>query len=331
MQRFKAFRIHNDDQGYRAGLEEITLGDLMPGEVLIECRFSSVNYKDALAASPTGKVVRHFPINGGIDCAGAVVESTDARFRPGDEVLATGYGLGVSHDGGYARYVRLPAVWLLPMPAYMGPFHTMVLGTAGFTAAMCVDKIVSHGVKPEAGEILVTGATGGVGSIAVALLAKFGYNVVAATGKVESAARFLTELGAASIISREDASDDSGRPLLRPRWAGVVDTVGGDMLATALASAERDAAISICGLVASATLQTTVLPFILRGITLYGIDSVEISLERKKRIWGLIAGSYKLENLEALVREVGLEQLSPEIDKILAGGQTGRILLKHNF
>ena len=331
-QTFRALVVRETEpKQFSRAIESRTIEDLPAGDLLIRVHYSSLNYKDGLSAIGNRGVSRNFPHTPGIDVAGVVEQSDSPEFAAGDEVLVIGYDLGMNTAGGFGEYVRVPAGWAVKMPAGLNGREAMIYGTAGFTAVMCVDKIVSQGVKPEDGEILVTGSTGGVGSIAVALLAKFGYNVVAATGKAASATEFLTSLGVTSVISREEATDDSGRPLLRPRWAGVVDTVGGEMLATALASAERDAAIAICGLVASASLPTTVLPFILRGITLYGIDSVEIPRERKQRIWSLVAGDYKLDNLEPLVREVGLDELDPEIDKILAGGQTGRILLKHRF
>ena len=313
---------------FSRAIEERRVADLPAGDLLIQVHYSSLNYKDGLSAIGNRGVSRNFPHTPGIDVAGVVAASDSADFAAGDEVLVIGYDLGMNTAGGFGEYVRVPAGWAVKLPAGLSLREAMIYGTAGFTAVMCVDKIRSHGVRPDDGEILVTGATGGVGSFAVALLAKFGYQVVAATGKVEVAGDFLRGLGASSLIPRAEATDDSGRPLLRGRWAGAVDTVGGEMLATALASANRDAAIACCGLVASASLNTTVLPFILRGVTLYGVDSVEISLERKKRIWELIAGDYKLDNLESFVREIGLDDLDPEIDKILAGGQTGRVLVK---
>ncbi|MCB8962254.1 MAG: YhdH/YhfP family quinone oxidoreductase [Ardenticatenales bacterium] len=325
---FRALVVRETEpKTFNRAIEERTVADLPAGDLLIRVAYSSLNYKDGLSAIGNRGVSRNFPHTPGIDAAGVVEASDSPDFAAGDEVLVIGYDLGMNTAGGFGEYVRVPAGWAVKLPAGLSLREAMIYGTAGFTAVMCVDKIRGHGVKPEDGEILVTGATGGVGSFAVALLAKFGYNVVAATGKVEAAGEFLRGLGATSLISREEAIDASGRPLLRGRWAGAVDTVGGEMLATALASADRDAAIAICGLVASANLNTTVLPFILRGVTLYGVDSVEIPLARKKRIWGLIAGDYKLDNLESLAREISLDDLDPEIDKILAGGQTGRILV----
>ena len=327
---FRALVVReNEPKKFSRAVETRSVADLPAGDLLIKVNYSSLNYKDGLSAIGNRGVSRNFPHTPGIDVAGIVETSESNEFAAGDAVLVIGYDLGMNTAGGFGEYVRVPADWAVKMPAGLNGREAMIYGTAGFTAIMCVERIVNHGIKPEDGEILVTGATGGVGSVAVGLLAKFGYTVVAATGKVERAADFLTGMGASSIISREEATDDSGRPLLRERWAGVVDTVGGEMLATALAAAKRDAAISICGLVASPSLNTTVLPFILRGITMYGIDSVEISLDRKKHIWNLAAGDYKLDSLEPLVREVSLDDLDPEIDKILAGRQTGRVVLRH--
>ncbi len=304
-----------------------SVSDLPEGELLVRVDYSSLNYKDALSATGNPGVTRNYPHTPGIDAAGEVVSSDSADFAPGDQVVVIGYDLGMNTAGGFGQYVRVPAGWAVQLPAGLSAREAMIYGTAGFTAAMCVDKIVSHGVAPEDGEVLVTGATGGVGSFAVGILGQLGYAVVAATGKVEEAGDYLRRLGATDLISREDATDDTGRPLLKSRWAGVLDTVGGDILASALKSTRRNTAVAICGLAASPKLPTTVLPFILRGATLYGVDSVEMPIEERQRFWAKIADEWKLPSLDAIAREVSLSALSPEIDRILQGGQTGRVLV----
>jgi alcohol dehydrogenase len=313
---------------YVRRLEERSTADLPPGDLLIRVRFSSLNYKDALSASGNRGVTREYPHTPGIDAAGMVAACESGEFAVGDEVVVVGYDLGMNTPGGFGEYVRVPAGWAVKLPASLTAREAMTYGTAGFTAAMCVDKIVAHGVAPEHGDVLVTGATGGVGSFAVALLAQLGYSVVAATGKFEEAAGYLRELGAKSSMSRAEATDESGRPLLKSRWAAVVDSVGGDMLASALKATQRDAAVAICGLVASADLHTSVLPFILRGLTLYGVDSVPLPIEERRRIWQLVAGDWKLQVLERMAREVSLAELDPEIERTLKGGQTGRVLVR---
>ena len=308
-------------------IEARSTADLPAGDLLIRVHFSSLNYKDALSASGNRGVTREYPHTPGIDAAGVIVASKSDEFTVGDEVVVIGYDLGMNTSGGFAEFIRVPADWAVRLPATLTPREAMTYGTAGFTAAMCVDKIVGHGVRPEDGEVLVTGATGGVGSFAVGLLARLGYRVVAATGKVEESGEYLSGIGAESLLSRAEATDESGRPLLKSRWAAVVDSVGGDMLASALKATQRDAAVAICGLAASPELRTTVLPFILRGVTLYGVDSVPIPIAERRRIWQLIAGDWKLPSLDKLAREVPLAELEPEIDRILKGGQTGRVLV----
>ncbi len=328
---FRAFVVEQTEpKQFSRSVQTKSIDELPEGDVLVRVEYSSLNYKDGLSANGAPGVTRNFPHTPGIDAAGTVASSSDPAFAEGDAVVVIGYDLGMNTPGGYGQYIRVPANWVVKLPDTLSAREAMIYGTAGFTAVMCVDRLVSHGIKPEDGEILVTGATGGVGSFAVALLAKLGYTVVAATGKVDSAKEFLTGLGATSLISREDATDDSKRPMLRERWAGVVDTVGGDMLSTALKELKRETAIAICGLVASAKLSTTVLPFIIRGITLYGIDSVEINIEEKRRIWAQLAGDWKLDGLECFVKEVTIDELDPEINRIMNGEQVGRILVNLN-
>lgn len=300
--------------------------DLPDGEVLIRVHYSSLNYKDALSATGNKGVTRNYPHTPGIDAAGIVEECRSGDFNAGDAVLVTGYDLGMNTSGGFAEYIRVPSRWVVPLPSNLSLQESMIYGTAGFTAALSVHKLTESGVTPEQGETLVTGATGGVGSIAVALLTKIGFRVTAVSGKPE-AASFLKELGAAEIISRAEATDESGKPLLKGKWAGVVDTVGGDILSTAIKSTSYGGAVTCCGLVASPKLSTTVFPFILRGVNLLGIDSVECPMNLRLRLWEKLAGNWKIPHLQHLTREIALDDLDAKIDEILQGQSKGRYLV----
>jgi putative YhdH/YhfP family quinone oxidoreductase len=303
-----------------------TLDDLPAGEVLVRVKYSSLNYKDALSASGNKGVTRNYPHIPGIDAAGVVVASQSDAFRPGDAVIAATGELGVNTPGGFGEYIRTPAAWLLPLPEGLSLRQCMAYGAAGFTAALCVDRLQRAGVTPGAGEVLVTGATGGVGSIAVGILAKEGYHVVAATGKAEYHA-WLRALGAAEILNREAVNDTSGRPLLHARWAGVVDTVGGGYLSTALRATRPGGVVTACGNAASPELSLTVYPFILRGVSLIGIDALLPDRAERERLWQRLAGDWALERLEDITREVTLADLDAEIQRILAGGQAGRVVV----
>lgn len=315
------------DKNFLRSIGTKTIDDLPEGEVLIRVHYSSLNYKDALSATGNKGVTRQYPHTPGIDAAGIVEECRGGEFQPGDAVLVTGYDLGMNTSGGFADYIRVPAQWVVPLPDNLSLQESMIYGTAGFTAALSVYKLIASGVAPEQGEILVSGASGGVGSIAVGLLAGAGYRVVAVSGKAD-AAPFLKELGAREIIGREEASDDSGRPLLKGRWAGVVDTVGGDILATALKATAYGGSVTCCGLVASPKLSTTVFPFILRGVDLLGIDSVECPMNLRLQIWDKLAGAWKIDDLQRLANEIPLEQLDAKIDEILQGKAKGRYVVK---
>lgn len=324
---FKAIVVHKSDAGqFTRHIEERTCEDLPPGEVLIQVQFSSLNYKDALSATGHPGVTRNFPHTPGIDAAGLVEESSSADFAAGDPVLVTGYDLGMGTPGGYGRYIRVPAAWVLPLPVGFSLQESMIYGTAGFTSAQCIHELEAGGVTPERGEILVTGATGGVGSLAVGMLARAGYQVVAASGKMD-AEQYLLDLGAGAVLRRDEIIDDSGKPLLSGRWAGVVDAVGGTILATAIKSARDRAVVTCCGLVAAAELPTTVYPFILRGIRLVGINSVDVPMPLRRHLWSRMATEWKLENLEHLSRTCALEGLEVEIERILQGRQKGRVVV----
>jgi putative YhdH/YhfP family quinone oxidoreductase len=324
---FKALIVHSTSEAHsERRIVQKYIRDLPAGDVLIQVMYSSLNYKDALSASGNRGVTRTYPHTPGIDAAGLVAESTHPAFLPGDPVLVTGYDLGMNTSGGFGQYVRVPADWVVKLPENLSLRESMIYGTAGFTASLSVQKIVDHGLSPDSGDILVTGATGGVGSLAVAILSKIGYSVTAATGKSDQN-DFLRSLGAKAVLSRTDITDNSQRPLLKARWAGVVDTVGGSILATALRSTFQRAAVTCCGNVASPAFAATVYPFILRGITLYGIDSASSPMPLRQKIWHKIAGEWKISQLDLLHAEIPLEGLEPAIERMLAGGQRGRVIV----
>jgi alcohol dehydrogenase len=315
-----------DEKTFTREITERSISDLPEGEVLIRVHFSSLNYKDGLSCIGNPGVTRNYPHTPGIDASGKVTESSDSRFKEGDSVIVTGYDLGMNTSGGFGEYIRVPADWVVPLPEGMTFKEASIYGVAGFTAALSVDALQKHGVSPEQGEIVVTGSTGGVGSVSVALLSLLGYTVVASTGKKEES-EFLLRLGASEIISREEVNDESKKPLLRERWAGAVDTVGGTTLAALLKAAKRGGAVAATGLVASSELSTTVFPFILRGVSLLGIDSGFTPTKLRREIWNKLAGVWKFPQLEKLTIDCTLEELDPEIDKILAGGQRGRVVV----
>jgi acrylyl-CoA reductase (NADPH) len=296
--------------------------------VLIEIAYSSLNYKDALATQAHPGVVRKLPHVPGIDCAGTVATSAASGIEPGQQVLVTGYDLGAPSWGGWSAFVRVPAEWVVPLPDELSLRDTMIYGTAGFTAAQCVTAIQHHGITPERGEVVVTGASGGVGSVAVAILAKLGYKVVAASGK-PAQAKLLQQLGALRIIPREEVTDDSDKPLLPARWSAAVDTVGGNTLATLLRSIDHRGCVAACGLVGGDKLPLTVYPFILRGVTLAGIDSAKCPRGPRLEMWKKLAGEWNvLQHLESLVREVRLGEVMSEVERMLAGKNAGRILVR---
>jgi len=326
---FRALQVDEQPDGtFRRSIVTRTTDELPPGEVLVKVLFSSLNYKDALSATGNKGVTRKYPHTPGIDAAGIVEESQSPEFGPGDAVVVIGYDLGMNTPGGYGEFIRVPANWVAKLPPQLAAYESMMLGTAGFTAAMAVEALQWHEVMSQQGEILVTGATGGVGSVAVALLAQLGYDVVAATGKLQETS-FLQALGAKSVIHRDELVDSSSKALLRERWAGVVDTVGGPLLSSAVKAVRLGGSVAVCGNVASARLDTTVFPFILRGVNLLGIDSANYPIDRRRALWQRLAGEWRLEILENLSREVPLNQLDREIDRILQGKLTGRIVVAH--
>lgn len=324
--KFKAMVVSEIEGKYIREIKEKELSSLPEGEVLINIKYSSLNYKDALSATGNKGITRKYPHTPGIDAAGVVEESNCEEFRAGDEVIVTGYDLGMNTSGGFSEYIRVPKEWIVKLPKGLSLMESMIYGTAGFTAALSVYKLIQSGVKKEAGEILVTGATGGVGSLAVAILNKLGYSVVAGTGKAE-AKDMLLKTGAKDIILREELDDKLGKALLKTRWAGVIDTVGGNILATALKTTNYGGSVTSCGNAASHEFSTTVFPFILRGVNLLGIDSVQCPMDLRLKLWDLMASEWKPENLGLNVEEVGLEGLEDKIKEILEGKIIGRTLV----
>jgi putative YhdH/YhfP family quinone oxidoreductase len=324
---FKAMVVQETPDGkYTRRIAEKSLDDLPAGEVLVRVHYSSLNYKDGLSATGHRGVTKNYPHTPGVDAAGVVEESLSEAFQPGDEVIVTSYDLGMNTSGGFGQYIRVPAGWVVPLPENLSPRESMAYGSAGLTAGFCILKLQEHGITPERGEILVTGATGGVGSFAVAMLAKIGYQVVAVTGKMDEK-QFLIDLGAKEIISRDEATDTSGKPLLKGRWAGVVDAVGGEILATAIRSTKLHGVVTCCGNVASPDLPINVYPFILRGISLVGIDSQSFPMTFRRQTWEKIASEWKLADLDRQTSVCSLEELNSEIDRILAGKQKGRVIV----
>jgi putative YhdH/YhfP family quinone oxidoreductase len=326
MAKLKAYRIFNEDNKVQARFTDLTLDELDPGEVVIKTAYSSVNFKDALAATGAGKIIRRFPCVGGVDCSGRVESSSDARFKAGDQVLCTSYDFGVAHDGGYAEYVRAPADWVVPLPEGMSLFDAMALGTAGYTAALAVERMEQVGLKPANGPVIVTGATGGVGSVAVDILAGAGYHVVALTGKAAET-DYLKSLGAKEVMLRSSLDLSKIKPLDKATWAGAVDNLGGDVLAWLAATMQIGGALASIGLAASHTFNTTVMPFILRGVSLVGVDSVNTPMALRQKVWKRLAQDLKPKHLAAMTSTVQLEELPGVFDKILKAQMRGRTVV----
>jgi NADPH2:quinone reductase len=327
MDRFRAYRIHETDGVITAGLEELGLDDLTPGAVVIGACFSSINYKDALAATGKGNILRRFPLVGGIDVAGVVTASDDPRFRAGDRVVVTGCGLGESQDGGFSETVRVPADWVVTLPADLSLYDAMAIGTAGFTAALAIDRLEQNGLQPDQGPVIVSGATGGVGSIAIDLLSGRGYEVVALTGKAGEQT-YLRGLGARQVLLRDDLVTGA-RPLEQARWAGAVDTVGGELLAWLTRTVKPWGSIASIGMAGGRELNTTVMPFILRGVSLLGITSANCPMPQRRRIWQRLAGDLRPRHLDAIVSGVvGLDEMPAVFEQLLAGQHRGRTVVQ---
>ncbi|HEX6928943.1 MAG TPA: oxidoreductase [Gammaproteobacteria bacterium] len=324
---FTAYRIHNEDGRVQARFEQLTLDSLAEGNVVIKAQYSDVNYKDALAATGAGKILRRFPLVGGIDVAGTVAESSDRRFAKGDKVLVTGCGLGEDRDGGYSEVVRCPGEFVIPVPEGFTPKKAMMIGTAGFTAALAIHRMEHNGLRADGGQVVVTGATGGVGSLAVNMLAGRGYDVVAVTGKKESL-DYLKKLGASSVLMRQDI-DYGKRPLERAAWQGAIDNVGGEMLTWLTRTTDWWGSIASIGLAGSHELNTTVMPFILRGVNLLGINSMATPRKLRLKIWQRLATDLKPSKLNMIVgKELSFEELPTAFQPLLDGRQTGRTLIR---
>ena len=323
---FRAFRIHNDEAGYRSGIETVSLDDLNPGEVVVKTAYSSVNYKDALAGTGKGKILRRFPLVGGIDIAGHVVASADPAFKEGDAVLVTGSGLSETRDGGYAEYARLESKWTVALPAGLSLREAMILGTAGFTAALGLLRMTDNRQTPDLGPLAVTGATGGVGSLAVAIYSKAGYEVHAISGKPEHA-DYLKSLGASEVLGRDALS--TTRPMDTARFGGGLDNVGGTMLAALLAQTAPYGNVASCGLAASPELHATVMPFIIRGVSLLGVASAGTARDIRDEVWKRLASDWKPADLDAIcTREATLDELPAVFETMLAGGSLGRTVVR---
>ncbi|BFU78628.1 YhdH/YhfP family quinone oxidoreductase [Arcobacter sp. 15-2] len=324
----KAFVVNKTEDGkFTSGIEEISIPSLEENEVLIKSTFSSLNFKDALSSVGNPGVTRNFPHVTGIDVSGIVEQSNCKDFKKGDEVLVTGYDMGMNSDGGHQSYVKVPSTWVVQKPSEITDKEIMTYGTAGLTAGLSVNELINNGITPQSGEILVTGATGGVGSITVSILSKLGFEVVAISGK-EDKIPFLKELGAKEVILRNDFDIENKKPMMKERFAGVVDTVGGNILAEALKAIKYDGVATCCGLTSSFALNTNVFPFILRGVRLIGIDSVECKIEKKIAVWNKLANEFKIDTLAALTNEISLEDLPDAYEALLAGKAVGRYVIK---
>ncbi len=327
MNAFKALLIEERDGKVVSGFTQLDESRLDKGDVVIRVAYSSVNYKDALAATGAGKIIRRFPCVGGIDLSGVVESSTDSRFKAGDQVIATSFDIGVAHHGGYAEFARVPADWVIPLPVGLSLYDAMALGTAGFTAALAVVRMEENHLTPAKGPVVVTGATGGVGSLALDMLAKRGYHVVALTGK-ESETAYLRELGASEVLLRQSLDLSKIRPLDKARWAGAVDNLGGDVLAWIASTMEQGGTIASIGLAASMSLNTTVAPFILRGVSLLGIDSGYIREPYRQGVWQRLASDLRPPHLEQMARRIPFEQLPVVFDEYIAGRAKGRVVVE---
>ena len=325
MKAFVVEKNHNDE--IISGVKDVLKPICGENEVIIKATYSSLNYKDALSSVGNPGVTRVFPHITGVDVAGEIVETKSNIFKVGQKVIVTGYDLGMNTNGGHSQYVKVPASWVVAIPSSLSDKEAMIYGTAGLTAALSINELISNNITQESGDILVTGATGGVGSLAVAILSKLGFNVVALSGK-EDKISYLKEIGASEVVLREEFLKDSSKALLKRRFAGVIDTTGGDILSTALKQTNYDGVVTCCGLTASSSLNTNIFPFILRGVRLIGIDSVECSLEKKQDAWEKLASKYSVKNLNEITNEISLDGIKDAYEKLLNGTAVGRYLLR---
>ncbi len=328
MHKFKAYRTFEEDKLAKSRFVEMTLDQLDPGDVVVRTKYSTINYKDALSHNGTGRIMRKFPTNAGIDMAGTVESSSDPRWKRGDKVIVHGYDMGVAHDGGYSERVRVPGDWVVRRPESMTAFDAMTLGTAGYTAALAIHLMQHNGLKPGDGPVAVTGATGGVGSVAIEILAKLGYEVHAITGKATEEADYLRGIGAKEVIARQSIDLSRIKPLEKATWAGAVDNLGGDLLAWLLATSRIGGAVGAVGLAAGMKLNTTVAPFILRGVALLGADSANTPMPLRQRIWNQLAVEWRPDRVHDQVRTIEFDELDTHFDPYLKGMVRGRTVVR---
>ena len=325
---FKAMVVEEaEDKRYLRKITDKSVDDLPPGDVLVRVKYSSLNYKDMLSAIGNKGVTRNYPHTPGIDASGVVAECASGAFKPGDEVIVTSYDLGMNTSGGFAQYIRVPAEWVVPLPDGLTLRESMVHGTAGFTAALSAFRLTQNGVQPDQGEVLVSGATGGVGGVAVSILSKIGFDVAAINGHVDQT-EYLKEIGAKKIVSIEDAKDESGRPMLKGLWAGSIDTIGGEILVTTIKSVKNGGTVTSCGNAASPDLPLTVFPFILRGVSLIGIDSQNCPMPARRKAWEKLAGEWKIDHLDKMTTEITLDELDSRIDMMQQRKHRGRTIVR---
>ena len=327
MQTFKAYRTFQDDSRIASRFVDLSLDELDPGDVVIRTKYSTINYKDALSYSGAGRIMRKYPTVAGIDMAGTVDRSNDPRWKKGDKVIVTGYDMGVSHDGGYAEYVRVPADWVVRRPESMTAFDAMTLGTAGFTAALAIHLMQHNGLEPANGPVAVTGATGGVGSVAIEILSKLGYNVVAITGKQEGS-HYLRDIGASEVLLRHSLDLTKVKPLDKATWAGAIDNLGGDLLSWLLSTSMVSGRVAAVGLAADMKLNTSVAPFILRGVQLLGIDSANTPMDLRQTLWNKLAVAWRPDRVHDQVRTIDFDELPTHFDAYLKGTVRGRTVVR---
>ena len=326
---YRALITSEDNKTFINSIEKRNITDLPNNDTLIKVKYSSLNYKDALSASGNKGVTRNYPHTPGIDAAGVIEETSVNVFKPGDEVIVTGYDMGMNTFGGFGEYIKVPQEWIVKKPDNLSLSESMAFGTAGLTAGLCLRKLLAHGLKPEDGDVFVTGVTGGVGIIALMLFKKLGFNVTAITGKLDQE-EFLKNLGANQVIDRNTLDLDLISPLQKPIYSGGIDAVGGKILANLICSTSQRAAIACCGMVGGLSLDTSIFPFILRGLSLFGIDSAESLIDVKKEIWSNFSSSWKLENIDENIKDISLDELPNEIEKILKGNQIGRVRIVYD-
>ena len=326
---YNALVTTEDNKSFISSIEKRDISTLPDNDTLVKVKFSSLNYKDALSASGNKGVTRNYPHTPGIDAAGIIEETTNQNFQVGDEVIITGYDMGMNTCGGFGEYIRVPQEWIVKKPDSLSLSESMAFGTAGLTAGLCLRKLLLHGLKPDDGEVFVSGVTGGVGIISLMLFSKLGFDVTAITGKMDQE-KLLKNLGAKTVLDRNDLDSDLISPLQKPIYAGGIDAVGGKILSNLICSTSQRAAIACCGMVGGLSLDTSIFPFILRGLSLFGIDSAESLLETKEEVWNNFATSWKLENIDENIKDISLDELPSEIDKILDGKQIGRVRIVYD-